>query len=52
MGAAMRVAISLACVLAAFVGGGPAWGAYPEQTVRVIETSGTDPIKINDESVG
>ena len=36
---ASRVAIPLACVLAAFFAGGPAWGAYPEKTVRVIVPS-------------
>ena len=38
-GLALRVAIPLACVLAAFVAGDPAWGAYPEKTVRVIVPS-------------
>jgi len=36
---ALRFAIPLACVLAAVVGGSPAWGAYPEKTVRVIVPS-------------
>ena len=36
---AWRVAVTLACVLAALVGGGPAWGAYPEKTVRIIVPS-------------
>jgi len=36
---ALRVAIPLACVLSAFVAGGPAWGAYPEKTVRLIVPS-------------
>lgn len=35
----LRVAITLACVLPALVAGGPAWGAYPEKTVRVIVPS-------------
>lgn len=35
---ALRAAVPLACVLAAFVLG-PAWGAYPEKTVRVIVPS-------------
>jgi len=39
MGVALRAAITLACVLSAFVVGGPAWGAYPEKTVRVIVPS-------------
>jgi tripartite-type tricarboxylate transporter receptor subunit TctC len=39
MGVALRVAVPLACVLSAFVAGGPAWGAYPEKTVRVIVPS-------------
>ena len=36
---ALRVAVTLACVLPAFVGGGPARGAYPEKAVRVIVPS-------------
>jgi len=36
---ALRVAIPLACALAAFVAGGPAWSAYPEKAVRVIVPS-------------
>jgi tripartite-type tricarboxylate transporter receptor subunit TctC len=36
---ALRAAVPLACVLAAFVFGGPAWGAYPEKTVRLIVPS-------------
>src|SRR5689334_17461572 len=36
---AWRVAVTPACVLAALVGGGPAWGAYPEKTVRIIVPS-------------
>jgi len=36
---AVRTAISLACVLSAFVSGSPAWGAYPERAVRVIVPS-------------
>ena len=39
MGMALRAAITLACVLSAFAVGGPAWGAYPEKTVRVIVPS-------------
>ena len=39
MGVALRVAVPLACVLSAFVAGGPAWGAYPEKAVRVIVPS-------------
>jgi len=39
MGVALRAAITLACVLSAFVVGGSAWGAYPEKTVRVIVPS-------------
>jgi tripartite-type tricarboxylate transporter receptor subunit TctC len=35
----MRIAIPLTCVLAALVSGGPAWGAFPEKTVRVIVPS-------------
>jgi len=35
----LRVAIPLACALSALVGGGPAWGAYPEKTVRLIVPS-------------
>ena len=38
-GLALRVTITQACVLAAFVFGSPAWGAYPEKTVRVIVPS-------------
>jgi tripartite-type tricarboxylate transporter receptor subunit TctC len=36
---ASRVAIRLACVLTAFAAGGPAWGVYPEKTVRLIVPS-------------
>ena len=35
----LRVVVPLACVLAAFVAGGPAWSAYPEKTVRLIVPS-------------
>lgn len=35
----LRIAIGLACVLAALVAGSPAWGAYPEKAVRVIVPS-------------
>jgi tripartite-type tricarboxylate transporter receptor subunit TctC len=36
---AFRIAVPLACMLGAFVAGVPAWGAYPEKTVRVIVPS-------------
>ncbi len=36
---ATRVAVTLACGLAAFAAGGPAWCAYPEKTVRLIVPS-------------
>ena len=36
---ALRVAVTLAYVLVAFVFGGAAWGAYPEKAVRVIVPS-------------
>ena len=36
---ALRVASILACALAAFVAGAPAWGVYPEKAVRVIVPS-------------
>ncbi len=39
MGMALRAAITLACVLSASAVGGPAWGAYPEKTVRIIVPS-------------
>jgi tripartite-type tricarboxylate transporter receptor subunit TctC len=35
----LRASQVAACVLAAFVAGGPAWGAYPEKTVRLIVPS-------------
>jgi tripartite-type tricarboxylate transporter receptor subunit TctC len=39
MSVALRAAITLAGVLSALVAGGPAWGAYPEKSVRVIVPS-------------
>jgi tripartite-type tricarboxylate transporter receptor subunit TctC len=36
---ALRVATFLACILAAFLPGVPAWGAYPEKPIRLIVPS-------------
>ncbi len=36
---ALRVAGTASCVLAAFVSGTPAWGAYPDKAVRLIVPS-------------
>lgn len=36
---ALRVAATLACVLPALVSGAPAWGAYPERSIRLIVPS-------------
>lgn len=36
---ALRVAVTLACVLPAFFSGAPAWGAYPDKPIRLIVPS-------------
>ncbi len=36
---ALRVAATMTCVLPAFVLGAPAWGAYPDKTIRLIVPS-------------